>query len=116
MQIAHLHAQFMIVLTEVFSHPLGQRRDENATALCNFCSHLSQQMINLPFRRLHLNDRIEKSCRSDDLFDDNAAGMLQFVGTWRGGHMDDLVEQSLELLKLQRSIVDRRRQTKSILH
>src|SRR5215467_9323518 len=116
MQIAHLHAQFMIVLTEIFSHPFRQCRDENATALCNFCSHLSQQMINLPFCRSYLNDRIKKSCRSDDLFDDNATRMLQFVGTWCGGDMDDLIEQSLELLKLQRSIVDCRRQTESILH
>src|SRR5690242_8840672 len=73
-------------------------------------------MIDLSFGRPHFNNRIEEACRTNDLLYDDATGMLQLIRTGRGGDINDLIEQSLELLKLQGSIINSRWETKSIVH
>ena len=50
-------------------------------------------MIDLAFRGSHLDDRIEKARRPNDLLDDDPAGVFQLIGTRCGGHIDDLFMQ-----------------------
>ena len=76
--------------------------------------HSFEQMIDLTFDRTDFDFRIHQPGRANDLFDHLAAGFGQFVWPGRRRNVDALADPFFELLKIQRPVVERRRQTKSI--
>jgi hypothetical protein len=68
------------------------------------------QVVDLTFRRLHHDFRVEQSGRPDDLLDELAVALPQFVGPRRRRQVDRLADPVDELVPGQRAIVDGRRQ------
>ncbi len=88
---------------------LRQRRHERALAATDALLHLVEQVVDLAPRRPHVDHRVEQPRRADHLFDDLRA-VRQLVGPRRRRDEDDLVQVRLELLEVQRPVVERRGQ------
>ncbi len=88
---------------------LRQRRHERALAALDALLHLVEQVVDLAARRPHLDHRVEQARRADHLLDDLRADR-QLVRARRRRDEDDLVQVVLELLEVQRPVVQRRRQ------
>ncbi len=70
----------------------------------------------MPLGRHDIDLRVHQTGRANDLLNHITTGMLQLVAAWRCGHIHHLIETTLELRKLQWTVVDRRRKSKSVLH
>jgi Arc/MetJ-type ribon-helix-helix transcriptional regulator len=112
--VAALHANFAVVLGQVFGHPLGQRRDQHPFALRRARADLVQQVINLPFHRAHLHFGINKPGWPDDLLHHHSRRLRQLVGPGRRRNVDDLVGAVLEFLEGKRAVVERRRHAEPV--
>ncbi len=97
----------MVILTEVFRHPLGEGGHQHPSASGNFLPDFPEQMINLAFCRHDLDHGIHQSGRPDNLLDHFAGRMLQFILAGSGRHIDHLIEDPLELPEFERPVVDR---------
>ena len=64
----------------------------------------------------YVNRRIEQARGADDLFDNDALGLLQFVIRRRGGDVDDLVGDGVEFIRLKWAVIQGRWQAKSVFH
>ena len=94
--------RFVSVVTSTRSPPRGPLAD------------LFQEIVDLSSNRPDLQHRIDEPGRADDLLDDDASRFLQLVGTGRGRHEDDLVGARLPFLKVERPVVERRRQPEAV--
>src|SRR5215831_13684404 len=103
MQVMDFDAQLLHIVCQVFSHLLGQRRHQDALALCDAFANLRQQVIDLPFGWAYTDLWVDKAGWADDLFDDGIA-MLIFVGTRSRGDEERLVDLPLEFCECQWSI------------
>jgi hypothetical protein len=83
--------------------------------LVRVAADLLEQVINLIAGGANLNLRIEQPRRTDDLFDHYTGALVQLVLPGRGADVDDLVDQLFELLKAQRSVLQRRRESEAVL-
>ena len=59
--VAALHADFGVVLGQIFGHALGQRRHQHALAFFHARANLVQQIVDLPFHRTHFDRRIDQA-------------------------------------------------------
>ena len=75
-QVAHPHAELVVVLRQVFGHPLGQRGDEHALARRDARSDLGEQIVHLPGDGPDDHGRVDQARRPDHLLDDHAARLL----------------------------------------
>ena len=77
---------------------------------------LFQQVVNLVFRRAHLDLGVQQAGGADDLFHIYSARFFQFVVGRSSRHVDGLVLHGLEFLEFERAVVDGCRQAESVLH
>ena len=75
-EVAHLHAELLVILRQVLGHPLGQRRHQHALAACRTRADLPEQIVDLPADRTDVDRRIDQAGRPDDLLDHGAARLL----------------------------------------
>ena len=75
--VAHAHALFVHVFGEVFGHTLRQCRDQNAIALQRHLLAFGDDIIDLGLHRADDDRRIDEARGADDLFGEDAAGLLQ---------------------------------------
>src|SRR2546427_1473551 len=105
MQIAAAHAHFAEIFGEVLRHAFGERRDQDALDLLGASVNLLEQVIDLALHRAHLDFRIDQARGANHLLYDDAGRARQFVGTGSGGHIDHLIGAMLELLEIERAII-----------
>ena len=85
------------------------------SCLANAQLDLGQHVIDLGRCRPDLDRRIDEAGRPDDLLHDGI-GMRPLVGPRRGGDVDRLRRQRLELIETQRPVVESRWQTEAVFH
>ena len=64
------------------------------------------QIVDLSFHGADKDLRVQQSRRADDLLGD-LAGALSLILGGRGGHIDYLVDLLIELIKFQRTVIER---------
>ena len=108
-----------VLIAEVVGKVLGesfcQCGDQHPITRRDALFDLSEQVVDLALGRNDLDDRIEKPRRTDHLFDDFSAGLLQLVVPRRGRYIDDLVDLLFPFVEFQRAIVQRAGQTKAVI-
>lgn len=103
-QIAHLDAEFQEVVGEVLGHLLGERGDQDAFVLLDARADLVHQVVDLTLGGLDDDLGVDEAGGADDLLDDPVpAG--EFVLSGRRRQVDGLSDALLELLPLQRAVV-----------
>ena len=93
-----------------------QRDDKGALAAFLAHHNLVQQVVDLVVCGTHENLGVEQSRRAYDLLYDDAFSLFKLVGCGSGGDIDDLPCEVLELLELQRTVVEGGGQAEAVLH
>ena len=75
-----------------------------------------QQVIYLVLARTYFNLRIQQARRTDELFYHYALSLSQFIIGRGGTDVDSLMNQTVELLERQRTVVEGGRQSETIFH
>ena len=109
---SHLREIFL----QLFSHPLGKGRDKHPFIKFRPLADLLQQVVHLVLYRTHLDRRIQESCRTYYLLDNETFGLFKFI--FCRGRTDEhlLTCDFLEFVELQRAVVCSRRETESIFY
>src|SRR5205823_11311961 len=105
MHVAATHADLGIILAQVLGHALGQRGHEYAFTGFSAPPNFVQQVVHLAFHRANFYLRVHQAGGTNHLLDVDSRGLGQFVGSWRGGDIDDLIDAVLEFLEGQWTIV-----------
>ena len=113
-EVAHAHAGFGEEVGELLGHALGERRDEHPLVALGAHADLLQKVVDLALRRLDHDLGIDEAGRSDDLLD-HTVGDSELVLAGRRGEVDGLADAGLELIPLQRPVVERARQPEPVL-
>ena len=104
------------VLGELLGHALGERGDEHAFASLDRDLYLMLEVIDLMECGAHLDGWIEKARGADELLDDDAFTLGELIFGRRRADIEDAWGEVVELLELQRSIVQRSGQAEAVLH
>ena len=117
--IADLDALVGHIFGQVFGHFFRQRRDQRAVALlrrlADLIDHIIDLIMMLARHRTDFDRRIDQAGGTDDLFDKHATRAFHFPIGGRGGHMDRLRPHRVPFLKLERAVIDARRQAEAML-
>ena len=105
MHVAAADADLGVVVGEVLGHALGESGDEDALVDCGAGADLGQEVVDLALDGADFDLRVDQAGGADDLFDDDAGGLGEFVRAGRGGDVDNLAGAGLELLELERAVV-----------
>ena len=116
MYIVAPHVVVQQIFRQLLRHPLGQRRHQRPFPPLDTHLNLLHQVVNLVMTRPDFDDRVQQSRRADDLLHDDTLRLGQLILGRCGADIDDLPRHLLELVKLQRAVVKRRRQAETILH
>ena len=116
MDVTGSHSDVYEVCVQLFGHALGQRGNQHPLALIDRIFNLVQQIINLIGGGTHFNRRVQKSCGPHHLLDHYPTRLLQFIVRRGGAHVDGLPYQRLKLVELERTVIQGRRQPKTVLH
>ncbi len=103
------------VFRQVLRQTLGQRGYQRPLAGGGAFANLLQQVRNLTPGWTNLDLRIHQARRADDLLDNLPAGSLKLVIRGRRRKEDHLLPHILELIELQRAVVHRAGQAKTVL-
>ena len=116
MDVTRLDLDIVQIGIQLLGHSLGQGGHQHTLLLLLHLADLLQQVIDLVHAGPHLDNRIEQPRGTYHLFHIHAFALLQLVIGRSGTDIDHLSRQSLELVKLQRSVVQGGRQPEAILH
>ena len=115
MQIFHADTDVMQIIRQILRHTLGQRGDHHLILLCRFLFDLRYQIVDLPFHRAHADLRIQQSRRADDLLRTQEFVLfLVLRRCCRNKH--HLIDIGFKFREVKRPVVQRGRQTESIIH
>ena len=113
--IAHADARGFEVIGQVLRHFFGERRHEHALLFGGADIDLGHQIVELSLGGTHRDLGVEQAGGSDDLLrHDLTFFQLQVAG--RRADEYRLVDVVIEFVKAQRPVVERRRQTKAVIH
>ena len=115
-QIPAADSDFGVVLGQVLGHSLGECCHQNTLVFLGALADLVEQIVDLAAYGPHFHLRIGESGRPDDLFDNDTAGLRQFVRTRRCGNIDELIRTFLEFLECEGAVVQRGRQPESVFN
>ena len=116
MEVANLHAGVGEVVREVFGHAFGQCCHQCALAGGDFPADFVQEVVHLAPGGAHFYARVHEPRGTDDLFNHPAFRPFQLVSGGRGGNVDQLIDSGVELLEVERAVVQSRGQTKTVIH
>ena len=109
----------MHVFGQILGHALGQRGDQGAIALCRRLAHLVDDVVDLARavlgHRADLDRRVDEAGRADHLFDENAAGLVEFPRARRGRDFHRLRPHRLPFLEFERAIVEAGGQAEAVI-
>ena len=103
MEIFHTDSNLPHIVCQILCHPLRQSSDQNLPLLLHLTVNLPYQIVNLSLHRTHLNRRIQKACRADNLFCPQHL-MGFFIVRRRRRNKEHLIYFSLKFLKIQRAV------------
>src|SRR5262249_40137754 len=92
-----------------------ERRAEDALAALHALADLLQEIVDLTGHRTHLDLGIHEPRRADHLLDHDALRLVELVLPRRRRDVDAIVDVVLELLELERPVVERARETEAVL-
>lgn len=105
MEVLNADVEFLKVVSEVFRHTFGKSGDEDAfVALCA-SDDLGIDVVDLFGSRANLDNGVEKSGGADDLLNDDALCLLEFVVAGGSGDEDETLDALVPFLELKRSVV-----------
>lgn len=96
----------MHVFGKVLGHALRQRRHEHALAARGDGFALGDEVVDLMLHGANFDRRVDEASGADHLFDEDAAGALQFPLAGRRGDIDRLRAHHVPLLELQGAVID----------
>ena len=114
MKVANGNIVLIQVFRQILGHALGQCGDQNPLLTADPFVNFRKQILDLGQGRPDFDLRINQSGRPHDLLDDSP-GVFQLVGPRGGGNVDALRGARLELLELQRPVIQRRGQTETVI-
>ena len=76
---------------------------------------LGEEVVDLALHRPDLQPRVHEAGGADHLLDHDAPRLLQLVGARRGGDVERLADPLLELLEVERAVVEGRGQAEAVL-
>ena len=103
-QVLDADARARQIVRQILRHLLGQSSDEHLVPILHSLPDLPDQVVDLPVHRPHVDLGIKQSCRPDDLLGPHQLVRL-LIGARRRAHEHHLVYVTLELLKVERSVV-----------
>src|SRR5215469_14852431 len=112
MEILHLDAHLLHVISQVLGHLLGQCGDQHALALLHSSPHFRQQIIDLTLGGTDGKLWVKNARRPNQLLGDGGA-VLKLIWAWCCRNEDGLMNMLLEFSKRQRAVIERGRQTKA---
>ena len=104
------------VPAEIFGQAFGQDGHNGAVAVGGDTSALLHQIFHLAPGGANFYGGVKETGGPNDLFHDDAIGLFKFPRPGRGRYMHDLRDQLFELLKLQGTVVHRRRESEAVIH
>ena len=113
MQVFDFDTTLQKIIRQILSHLLGERGDERTLVSVHTVLDFRKQIIDLPVNRTHVNLRVDKTGRTDDLFDDSIA-QTKFIIARRCRQIYRLADAFLEFRPFERSVIHRRRQTEAM--
>ncbi len=78
MHVTDANALLMQIFGEVLGHAFRQHGAERAVTLGGGLADFAENVVHLAAGGAYLHRRIDQSCRTDDLFGEDAAGLFQF--------------------------------------
>jgi len=114
MQIPNTQAQLEQIVGEVFGHLLRQRRDQHALIKFSAFSNHLNKIIDLTLGRPHDDLGVDQTRRAHDLLH-NVVRYVKLIGPRCCRQEHHLVHHFEPLVETQRPVVDRGRQTKTML-
>lgn len=105
MDIIHPYAVVEQIGSEFLRHTFGESSNERSLILLPSLFDLLHEVIDLVEGRPNIDNGVEQTRRSDNLFDELATGFLQFIVGRCCGNIDGLRLQFGKLLELQWSVV-----------
>ena len=115
MQVFDLDAAFQQIIGKVLGHLLGERGDERTFVPGHTILDFGQKIVDLPFHGPYVDLRINKACRTDDLFH-HTITQTQFVIARRRGQIYGLADALQKFRPFERTIVHCGGQTEAVLH
>ena len=115
MQIFDPDARFCQIIREILCHFFRQGRDEHLVMTIRFLMYLADQIVNLSLNRTHIDFRIQKSGRANDLLSAEHL-MIFLILSGRSGHEQHLINLIFKFLKIQRTVVQCRRKAKAVIN
>ena len=111
--IAHLDACGFEVIGQILGHFLGERGDQNPFSLGCAGVDFANEIVDLAINRTDNDLRIEQTGRADDLLDHLTRARQLILGRCCG-NIHNLVQTVVELVKIERAVVIRARQTEAV--
>src|SRR5208337_634479 len=102
------------VFGQVLGHSLGERGHQDAVAGLYLLADFANKIVNLEVRRAHFDLRVNKAGGPDDLLYDPPSGSGKLIGAGSCGNIYDLFDPVLEFIKIERPVVERRRQPEPV--
>ena len=116
--VAHAHALLVHVLGQLLGHLLGERGDERAVALLRRLLHLVDAVVDLVGVVLvdgaDLDRRVDQVGRADDLFGEDATGLVELPRARRCRDVYGLRAHLLPLVEFERAVVEAAGQTEAV--
>ncbi len=103
------------IVVKLLRHPFGESGDENALVFFNPFLNFIHQVVYLVERCAHFYFRVKQSGGAYDLFDHHAFRLCQFIVGGSGADVDGLGYHRLEFVETKRAVVERGRQTESVV-
>ena len=115
MDVAHLELQLPQIVRQVLGRALRQGEDQRALSLLRHRPQSLDQVVDLPLRGQDQHLRVRDARGADHLLH-HLRGVLQLIVARRGGDEDRRVQVPLELVPLQRPVVQAGGQPESVFH
>ena len=116
MNVTALDAQSIQVFREFLSHAFGQRRDQDPFVFSQGFPNFYDEVVHLMVARPDFNGGVKESCRPNDLLDHDSFGTLQLKIGRGGADVDGLVDDAVEFVMGERTVVQSRRESETVVN
>ena len=116
MQPRHLEIHSLQIAGQIFRHANGQRCNQSTFILFNARTDFIHKIVDLSLRRTYGYHRIQKTCRTNDLFYDFTLCLFQLIVTRCCGDKDCLIDHFLKFFKTHRTVIKCGRKTEAIVY
>ena len=115
-EVGHLDPQVLEILGQVLRHPLGEGGDQDPLPRLGAFPDLPREVVHLVLGGPDDDLGVHQPRGTDDLLHHVFARLFQLVVRRRGRHVDDLPHRRLELLEVQRPVVQGGGQAEPVFH